>query len=174
MGFSVTMIFYILIGAGVATAVFLSDSRRSLGSVGFRVATSVVFWPLYLPILLSGARPGPIPETAADPGEGDAMAQAISQVEAELDLALASLDGWVEDVLAHESDRFRELSNAWRSQAERIRDMDRLLARAEPTALRVAIRALDPRRATAAARASSLAERISTGSDWCGAGLTRT
>ena len=132
MGFSVTIIFYLLIGLGVATAVFLSDSRRSRGSAAFRVATAVVFWPLYLPILLSGPRPGPIAETARDPSDGDAMAQAIAQVETELELALASLDGWVEDVLAHETDCFHELSTAWRAQAERIREMDRLLARAEP------------------------------------------
>ena len=132
MGFSVTMIFYLLIGLGVATAVFLADSRRSGGSPVFRVATAVVFWPLYLPILLAGPRPEPIPETPPDPSDGDAMSQAIAQVEAELEMALASLDGWVEDVLAHETDRFHELSTAWRAQADRIREMDRLLARAEP------------------------------------------
>jgi hypothetical protein len=132
MGFSVTMIFYVLIGVGVATAVFLSDSRRSRGAAGFRVATAVVFWPLYLPMLLSGPRAGPEADNACEPSEADAMSQAISQVEAELELALASLDGWVEDVLAHETDRFQELSTAWRAQADRIREMDRLLARAEP------------------------------------------
>ncbi len=132
MGFSVTIIFYLLIGLGVATAVFLSDSRRSRGSAAFRVATAAVFWPLYLPILLSGPRPESIAETTRDPSDGDAMAQAIAQVETELELALASLDGWVEDVLAHETDCFHELSTAWRAQAERIREMDRLLARAEP------------------------------------------
>ena len=35
-------------------------------------------------------------------------------------------------MLAHETDRFRELSTAWRAQAGRIREMDRLLARADP------------------------------------------
>ncbi len=134
MGFSVTMIFYLLIGVGVSTAVFLSDSRGTRGAPVFRVATAVVFWPLYLPILLTGPRPGPTPEPALHSSDDDAMSQAISQVEAELELALASLDGWVEDVLAHETDRFRELSGAWHNQAERIREMDRLLDRAEPAA----------------------------------------
>jgi hypothetical protein len=60
------------------------------------------------------------------------MSQAIALVEAELDTALASLDGWVEDVLAHENDRFAELSAAWRAQSVRIREMDRLLARTAP------------------------------------------
>jgi hypothetical protein len=132
MGFSVTIIFYLLIGLGVATAVFVADSRRGGGDSAFRAATALFFWPLYLPILLSGPRPGPSQETPAEPNDGDAMARAIAQVEAELDLAIASLDGWVEDVLAHENDRLHELSTAWRAQAERIREMDRLLARAEP------------------------------------------
>ena len=92
----------------------------------------MVFWPLYLPILLAGPRPGPSPQIATSQNDGDAMSQAIAQVEAELEMALASLDGWVEDVLARETDRFRELSTAWRAQAVRIREMDRLLARAEP------------------------------------------
>jgi hypothetical protein len=132
VGFSVTMIFYLLIGVGVATAVFVADSRRVCGSAAFRIATAFVFWPLYLPIVLSGPRPELIPETKPDTSDPDAMAQAIGQVEAELDLALASLDGWVEDVLAHENDRFRELSTAWRVQADRIREMDRLIARSGP------------------------------------------
>jgi hypothetical protein len=132
MGYSVTMIFYLLIGLGVATAVFLADSGPGGGPAAFRAATALVFWPLYLPILLSAPRPESIRETPAEPSDGDAMARAITQVEVELDLALASLDGWVEDVLAHENDRLHELSTAWRAQAERIREMDRLLARAEP------------------------------------------
>jgi hypothetical protein len=56
------------------------------------------------------------------------MAGAISQVEAELQAALGSLDGWAEDVLAREKDRLAELRAAWTAQAERIREMDRLLA----------------------------------------------
>ena len=132
MGFSETMIFYLLIGLGVATAVYLSDSRPNRHSRGFQVATAVVFWPLYLPILLSGPRTAPMPESRPDPGAGDALSQTIAQVEAELGMALASLDGWVEDVLAHETDRFHELGIAWRAQAARIREMDRLLARVEP------------------------------------------
>ena len=89
------------------------------------------------------------------------MFQAISQVEAELETALASLDGWVEDVLAHEAGRFHELSTAWRAQAERIREMDRLLAKTEPAdrqqrpMSRVKVQAIDT------VTASKLAVRIS-------------
>jgi hypothetical protein len=132
MGFAETMIFYLLIGVGVAIAVLLSDARRSRLSPSFRTATALVFWPLYLPILLAGPRSGTSRQIATSQTDGDAMAQAIAQVEAELETALASLDGWVEDVLARETDRLRELSTAWRAQAERIREMDRLLDRTEP------------------------------------------
>ena len=58
MSFAATMIFYHLIGLGVATAVFLSDSRQGRLLPVFRLATAVVFWPLYVPIVLSGTRPG--------------------------------------------------------------------------------------------------------------------
>ena len=135
MGFAETMIFYLLLGVGVAIADFLSDARRSRLSPVFRAATALVFWPLYLPILLAGPRPGPSPQIATFPNDGDAMSQAIARVEAELEMALASLDGWVEDVLARETDRLGELSTAWRAQAVRIREMDRLLARAGPVDL---------------------------------------
>jgi hypothetical protein len=133
MSFATTMIFYHLIGLGVATAVFLSDPGRSPNpwSRSFQVATALIFWPLYLPIVL--ARPTARPKSGPPPAEaaGDAMVAAIAQVEIELETALASLDGWAEGVLAREVDRFRELSTAWRAQAERIREIDRLLARAD-------------------------------------------
>jgi hypothetical protein len=131
MGFAATMIFYHVIGLGVATAVYLSDSRQRRRQV-FRLTTAVIFWPLYLPIVLAGVRPGPQPEITPSRDDGDAMSRAISQVQGELETALASLDGWVEHVLAHEAGRFRELSTAWSAQADRIREMDRLLARTEP------------------------------------------
>jgi hypothetical protein len=131
MTFAATMIFYHLIGLGVATAVFLSDSRQGRLLPVFRLATAIVFWPLYVPIVLAGTRPGADTEVTPSQANHDTMFLAISQVEAELETALASLDGWVEDVMAHESGRFHELSTAWRAQAERIREMDRLLAKTD-------------------------------------------
>ncbi len=83
MTFAATMIFYHLIGFGVATAVFLSDSRQGRLAAVFRLATAVVFWPLYLPIVLSGARPSAQTEVAPSQVDRDTMFQAIAQVEAE-------------------------------------------------------------------------------------------
>ena len=132
MGFAATMIFYHVIGVGVAIAVWLSEPRKRHLPAIFQMATAVVFWPLYLPILLARPRPEAKPEIASPESRDDAMSHTISQVEAELETALASLDGWVEDVLAHENVRFHELSSAWRAQAARIREMDCLLAWTEP------------------------------------------
>src|SRR5437879_6253574 len=56
------------------------------------------------------------------------MSAAIAQVDAELQAALNSLGGWAEDVLARERNRIRELRDAWNTQANRVREMDRLLA----------------------------------------------
>ena len=131
MGLNETIVFYVVIGIGVAVAVYLRDGVPDAGQRAFRVATAVLFWPLYLPVLLSASHPEPDPP-AVTQGEGrDEMAKAITQVDAELDAALSSLDGWAEDVLAREKDRIRELRSAWNSQAARIRDMDHLLVRPE-------------------------------------------
>ena len=127
MGFGVTTIFYLVIGAGVAVAVFLAEEGRSPAGRALRAAIATVFWPLFLPILLAR----PLPESgSAVPGADeprDELTEAIARVEAELDAAFSSLDGWAEDVLAHEAWRLRELRTALTAQAARIREMDRLL-----------------------------------------------
>src|SRR5262245_122305 len=92
-----------------------------------------LFWPLYLPTLLDRpGRPAPPQESPSAPAANpaDSFARAIAQVEAELETALDSLDGWAENVLAREQDRFAELRSAWRLQAERIRQLDHLLSTA--------------------------------------------
>jgi hypothetical protein len=123
MGLAETTIFYLLVGAGVATAVFLSSRGGA-----FRAVTAVVFWPLYLPVLLTPrAGEEPPPAENARP-ERDELSTAIEQVESELDSAFSSLDGWAEGVLAREAERIRELRTLWIAQAHRIREMDRLLA----------------------------------------------
>ena len=81
MGFAATMIFYHLIGLGVAIAVFLSEPEKRRLPPVFRLVTAVVFWPLYLPILLAGPRRDSKPEIPPPRSDDDAMSQAISQVE---------------------------------------------------------------------------------------------
>ena len=127
--FGQTLVLYLVVGSGVAGALYLSEAAGSRPGRWFRLATAVPFWPLYLPILLGRGARAPEGRTApAPPASPDEMAAAIAQVNAELTGALGSLDGWAEDVLAREKGRFQELRAAWTAQAERIREMDRVLA----------------------------------------------
>src|SRR5207253_7398451 len=96
------------------------------------LVTACLFWPLYLPLLLLapvavGRTNSPSYESP-EVNQPDSLAAAIGQVEAELDAALRGLDGWAEDVLNSEQHRLEELRVAWKAQADRIRELDRLLA----------------------------------------------
>ena len=126
MNLTTTLLFYVVIGAAVAVAVHVTPDAVGIRQRVFRTLSAIVFWPLYLPVLL--ARPGSTPEPVESaPVPRDEIAAAIAQVEAELDLALASLDGWSDAVLAREQHRFAELRAAWHAQADKIRQLDRLL-----------------------------------------------
>ncbi|HEV3165863.1 MAG TPA: hypothetical protein VGZ22_17675 [Isosphaeraceae bacterium] len=131
MTFGVTVIFYLVIGAGVAVAVLLAEEGSGPSWRAFRAGSAVLFWPLYLPIVLAGRKAEPAADSPAPAPPSDAMAAAIAQVEAELDAAFSSLDGWAEDVLAREEEKIRELRTVWTAQATRIREMDHLLSQAE-------------------------------------------
>jgi hypothetical protein len=125
-----TLLIYLLVGLGVGLAVYVRTDKADPEERWFAIATAVPFWPIYLPLLLAGAGPASdgTPSREAEPVH-DEMAAAINQVDAELEAALSSLDGWAEDVLARERDRIQELRSAWTAQSERIREMDKLLAR---------------------------------------------
>lgn len=128
--FNQTLILYVVVGAGVAGAVYLTDRARQGAGRWFLVATAVLFWPLYLPALLTwGRADAVIPADAPIPQ--DELTIAIGQVNAELHAALGSLDGWAEEVLMREQGRLGDLSAAWLAQAKRISAMDRVLAQPE-------------------------------------------
>jgi DNA repair exonuclease SbcCD ATPase subunit len=130
-----TAIFYLLLGGAVAVAVYIRSQTGNSVAVGLQMAAACLFWPLFVPVLLS-----PSADEAAANGKSaesvgvynDGLAAAISQVETELDAALEGLDGWAEDVLNSEQHRLEELRAAWKAQADRIRSIDQLLA--EPSA----------------------------------------
>jgi chromosome segregation ATPase len=129
MLFGSSLLIYLLIGLGVAVAVFLSQNQTRSGERWFNIATALPFWPLYVPILLAREQPiGHRKSTEPISPPLDEMSAAIAQVDSELEAALESLDGWAEDVLAREQGRIHELRHAWTVQSERIREMDRLLA----------------------------------------------
>src|SRR5262245_7539656 len=134
MGLTETILFYLLFGVGVAAAVALRRESGGRGETLFRIVTALLFWPLYIPLLLDRPEqkePLRRPRERDSVRPGEPYAAGIAQVEAELEAALDSLDGWAENVLAREHDRFAELRAAWRQQAERIGQLDRLLATAE-------------------------------------------
>jgi hypothetical protein len=130
MGLGETLILYAVAGVAVAGAVYLNGGERGWQR-WFQLVAAVAFWPLYLPILLS-QRDMPVDTVPADDrADGDEMSRAIAQVDAELDTALSSLDGWAENVLSREKDRLAELRTALASQAARIREMDALMAHSD-------------------------------------------
>lgn len=131
MGLGETLILYSIAGMAVACAVYLTGSDDRGWQRGFELATAAAFWPLYLPILLSRGQTPTLTLPAAGRTPVDEMAGAIALVDAELNTALSSLDGWAEDVLSREKDRLGELRTALASQAARIREMDTLIARTD-------------------------------------------
>jgi hypothetical protein len=128
MGLSESLVFYVVLGVAVSAAVWLSADSAERGQRIFQTLSSVLFWPLYVPVLLSRPTGVEVSPPAPRP-PADEMAAAIAQVEVELDTALSSLDGWAENVLAREKDRLCELRGALAAEAQRIREMDVLIAR---------------------------------------------
>lgn len=127
MRFGETILLYLVAGVGVAGAVYLNGEGGGRGWWDrIQIMPSVVFWPLYLPLLLSRPEPPIIRSTPVKEAERDEMAEAIAQVDAELATALSSLDGWAENVMAREKDRLAELRAALAAHAARIREMDTL------------------------------------------------
>jgi hypothetical protein len=120
-----------MIGISVACAVYFSDRAGTRAERCFRLLTAVPFWPLYVPLVL---RPVSALPTTSRVESLDEMAVTIAQVDGELKTALGSLGGWAEGVLVREKDRLGELRSAWTAQAQRIREMDKLLAGPEDPA----------------------------------------
>lgn len=123
-----TLIFYCVLGIAVATAVAVFYEDRPVRVRVFLFASAVLFWPIYLPVVLTAPRT--IRDTAPPKdARVDELGQMISRTEEELAAALGSLDGWAEEAFARQSPRIGELYAYWKIQADRIREMDQLLAR---------------------------------------------
>jgi hypothetical protein len=137
-----TLVIYLLIGAGVACAVYVSDLAGSPAQRGFQTAASLVFWPLFLPLLLQKVQTRR--SVPVDVPPADDLAKAIAQVEAELNEALHSLRGWADEALHSHAGRLQALGRRWQAEAARIREMDRLLALPEYAVPNDAIQAERP------------------------------
>jgi hypothetical protein len=141
MTFATTSVFYLTFGVGVAAALVLRGAARTPGQRLFRAAAAILFWPLYVPLLLErpAASSAEVDREATAAEPADSLARAIAQVECELDAALGSLDGWAENVLVDERERLNELRTALRSQANRVRELDRFLAPSDVLATETAV-----------------------------------
>jgi hypothetical protein len=123
-----TLVLYAVLGAGVAVAVYLRGEAIGRLESSFRIASALVFWPLYVPMLLSRTDARGVAAMCFSQAPTDELALSIAQAESEVNAALESLRGWADNVLAAERGRIHEVREHWVRLARRIRDMDRLLA----------------------------------------------
>lgn len=121
---------HLMAGVGIAVCVYLSAPSKRTAERWFQTLTAVVFWPLFLPLLLS-QRGGAESESPGPPGPNapDDLDRAIAQVDKELEAALQSLDGWGENLREKAQGRLQESRSAWTAQAGRVREMDQIMAR---------------------------------------------
>jgi hypothetical protein len=124
------LLLHLMAGVGVAVGVYLSAPSRHRAARWSQTLAAVIFWPLFLPLLLSNRRQeeGESKGQPA-PGSPDELDRAIAQVDAELETALQSLDGWGETLRERGQGRLQQLRSAWTALAGRVRDMDQILAR---------------------------------------------
>ncbi len=128
MGYGVTIVFYLIIGVGIAIALWVSDETGRSKDKIFERLTAPFFWPIYIPVLLANRSTIPVIDgKITRPSVVDGMSQLIGQVESELETAFGSLEGWAENVFVNERNRISELKVAWYQQADRIRELDQLL-----------------------------------------------
>ncbi len=125
-----TILLYFLFGGGVAIAFYLTDRHTGYGERIFVLVSALIFWPIYLPIILASRSSTPS-AFATSRAAKDEMDKAINQADTDLSKALTSLEGWTDGLVSTEAQRLRELRKIWPTLAERIREMDRLLAEPE-------------------------------------------
>lgn len=125
-----TFVLYFLVGLAVAVAVYAAEADRRPAERGFMAISAIGFWPIYLPVLLAPQNERKASIVDATPK--DELSDAIRQVQLELQGALHSLNGKAES-LHEETKRLPALHDAWVTQSNKIREMDRLLALPEFT-----------------------------------------
>lgn len=134
MNFYESLVYYLVAGGAVALAYGLQDRRPGLARRSMALAAACTFWPLYLPLVLSARNDSSPSDAQPAQRVSDELTLAIVQVERELDSALTGLDGWAEGVLEQKNARLGELRAALAAQAQRIRDMEALVAREQTPA----------------------------------------
>jgi len=130
MDIFVTAIFYVVMGIVVAVAVLIATDRVAASERWFFAITALLYWPLYLPLLLSKRGQVLMSEKSTSVAKtDDEMTRLIEQVEAEVRAAMQSVV--VDASIEHQTPEadISRLSRAWRTQAGRIRELDELLNR---------------------------------------------
>lgn len=131
MNFTITAIFYLLIGCGAGVAFALREQNPTALALLGKPLAATIFWPLFVPLLLESRHGSPLTlergVLRSSDSTDDSLARAIRQVDQELDAALRSLNAWPGAALNVEPDCFAELRTAWKTQADRVRELDILL-----------------------------------------------
>lgn len=123
MDFGVSLLFYLVMGGAMAVAALMRRPRLSLGNKLIVALTTLLFWPLSIPLLLS-----PVAEDEENScPQASAQSDPVSAVERELRIAVAGLGRWAGPALNLDPDRISELARIWREQAARIAEMDAIL-----------------------------------------------
>ena len=117
MSLGPTVLIYLLLGFGVALAVLAYDNSKNAPERWFSFFTAIPFWPIYVPVLLARKRVAVEGPAQPAPPPADDMTNAIHQVDAELEAALNSLDGWAEGVLARRRTAFTSCARPGRPRA---------------------------------------------------------
>jgi hypothetical protein len=131
MGITESLLFYGVIGIAVAAALLALPDQNAGIPMWTTALSAVLFWPIYLPLLLS---PKPGMDSAASPPESvapDELHREIACVERELKAAVAGLQAEHVHSSFWDDDRIQELHTAWMQEAARIREMDAILANSE-------------------------------------------
>ncbi len=82
MGLTETLVFYLVIGLSIAVAVWAGDEKRPRTARSYRAMTAVIFWPVYLPILLTPATAGEEPPKGSDEPRPDELSLKINGLRA--------------------------------------------------------------------------------------------
>lgn len=128
MGITETSIIYTIIGAVVASAMWLAGPAEHVMFRGARFVLHTIFWPFFAPLLLGRSLEASPAATSQGPTRRHGEDPRVHQAEQRLLQALASLDGVAEDLLGSQMDRVRDLTGSLAAMAGRMSEMDELLA----------------------------------------------
>ncbi|MEP7124911.1 MAG: hypothetical protein ABJE95_28540 [Byssovorax sp.] len=127
MGLAGTAIIYLLLGLVVSTATALGEARPGAGRIAFLFTIGALFWPLFAPTLLGGARASSA-SASAGPNVDAAGDARIRAAEADMLAALAKVKGGVAgEAMAPEAKRVRDLASGLRAMAARIVEIEEAL-----------------------------------------------